>query len=112
VSVVVREADVCAGLWLSAGVLAVWTQLGRKGRGTFDAAVAGAGRCAVRYPVADVQAEVCFLVRLDAALGHRGCCHGAARPAGRCVVRERRYAAMYGREFTVRQEYALSQSAV
>lgn len=43
---------------------------------TFDTTICLMPGIVVRYPIADMKTVVCFLVRLDAALDHRGR-HGA-----------------------------------
>ena len=55
---------------------------------TLDTAVVSRRSVVLRYPVADVQGKVGFLVRLDAAFDHRGC-HDAVLvpgPASGCEV--------------------------
>jgi hypothetical protein len=72
VRVVVRDSEVCAGLWLSGGYQSSEDRRDERKMHTFDAAVASSRGIAVRYAVANVQAEVCFFVRLDTTLRHGG----------------------------------------
>ena len=40
---------------------------------TLHTAITAQRRVVLRYAIADVEAEVCFLVRFDSAFDHRGC---------------------------------------
>lgn len=73
VIVVVREDVVCGGLWLSEHVALEEASEHKEERLAFYTAV-GTPCISVALcdPVANVQREMSFLVRIDAALDHRG----------------------------------------
>lgn len=72
--VVERLPDVWVGLWLSAHRISTLQAAGRVHDGlglTLHAAVFSCSIIVVLYPVAQVEGEVCLLVRLDAVFYHR-----------------------------------------
>lgn len=77
--------------------------MGRKVHYTFNATISSMRCVTVRYPIADVQTVVCFLVRLDAALDHRGC-HGSL--PGRLGGAIRGWSAMRDRKKQKERYYA------
>jgi hypothetical protein len=63
--------------------------------GTFHTAVFARRGVGVCYPVADLEGEVCFLVRLKPAFDNRGSHHAMPRPVVLCGAFERN---LQGRE--------------